>query len=81
MAPITGEYYALAQRRRWRSCERKAGYPNEKVAASRAQRMSMRDGELFLAYQCYYCGKWHVGHEKWERKMWDAVLHPESESI
>lgn len=56
--PINGEWKNPALRR----CDRKAAYPSWKVAESVAQKISIRTGELLIAYQCFDCNRFHVGH-------------------
>jgi hypothetical protein len=55
---INGEWKNPALRR----CDSKAAYPNWKVAESVAQKISVRTGELLIAYQCFDCNRFHVGH-------------------
>ena len=56
--PINGEWKNPALRR----CDRKAAYPNWKVAEAVAQKVSVRIGELIIAYHCFHCGRFHIGH-------------------
>jgi hypothetical protein len=56
--PINGEWNNPALRR----CDSKAWYPSWKVAESAAQRVSIRIGELVIAYPCFDCNCFHVGH-------------------
>ena len=43
-------------------CARKRGYSNPDMADELAQKASLRTGDLIISYQCYDCGKWHIGH-------------------
>lgn len=56
--PIIGEWSNPAVRR----CFGKQAYRRITIAERVAQRDSERTGELIVAYQCYDCGHFHVGH-------------------
>jgi hypothetical protein len=43
-------------------CARKRRFRNPNIADEFAQQASLRTGELIISYQCYDCGKWHIGH-------------------
>ena len=43
-------------------CYGKSAFPNFAIAEKVAQRDSEKAGELIIAYQCYDCGRFHVGH-------------------
>ena len=45
-----------------RRCSRKAGFPTVAIATAEAERMSRKTGELIIAYKCYDCPRWHIGH-------------------
>jgi hypothetical protein len=46
----------------FRRCDSKATYRNGKIAATVARKVSQRIGELVIAYECFECGCWHIGH-------------------
>lgn len=46
---------------RWRGCTRKRAYETRKEARAVVAR-HMRQGDVVDAYQCRWCGRWHVGH-------------------
>jgi hypothetical protein len=46
----------------FRRCARKRGFRNPNIADELARRASLKTGELIISYQCYDCGKWHIGH-------------------
>jgi hypothetical protein len=48
------------------SCEGKIQYSSEQVAGNAATALEWRFGEKMIAYECGYCGHWHLGHEKVE---------------
>jgi hypothetical protein len=58
MAPINGVWSNPAERR----CNRKAAYPSMSLAEQKAETASSRTGSLIIGYQCYDCGKFHIGH-------------------
>ena len=43
-------------------CERKRAYRKATLAEQDARRASQKSGDLIIAYQCYDCGWWHIGH-------------------
>lgn len=45
-----------------RRCEGKIGYRYSVSAEKVARRMSIKSGELLVAYRCFDCGSFHVGH-------------------
>jgi len=55
---ICGTWNNPAQNR----CNRKFGYPSLRAAEARAAKDSIKTGELILAYECFDCGRFHVGH-------------------
>ena len=46
----------------WRRCDSKIGYRYSVSAEKVARRMSIKSGELLVAYRCFDCGSFHVGH-------------------
>lgn len=55
--PIIGHWKPGEKRR----CKGKQALPHGKAEAV-AKKMSKRSGEWLVAYQCYDCGWFHVGH-------------------
>lgn len=43
-------------------CEGKHGFQKAEVAEQSARAASLRTGQLIIAYRCYDCGLWHIGH-------------------
>ena len=43
-------------------CEGKQAYRKASLADEQAEKATHRAGELIISYQCYDCGKWHIGH-------------------
>jgi hypothetical protein len=56
--PVIGEWSNPAIKR----CIGKQAYRGIRIAEKVAQRDSLRTGELIIAYQCFDCGRFHVGH-------------------
>ena len=56
--PVVGEWSNPADRR----CYGKWAYRKMTVGEKMAQQDSARTGELIIAYQCYDCLRFHVGH-------------------
>jgi hypothetical protein len=56
--PIIGEWRNPAVRR----CLGKQAYRRIKIAEKVAHRVSEQKGELLIAYECFDCGRFHVGH-------------------
>ena len=56
--PIYGEWSNPAQRR----CLYKAAYGSWHLAEEKAQKASLKTGDLIIAYECYDCKKFHIGH-------------------
>lgn len=56
--PITGTWKNPALGR----CDRKRVYLTMARAERVAERQSLQSGELLLAYPCFDCGRFHVGH-------------------
>ena len=63
--PIYGEWRNPAIRR----CYRKIAYPSWRKAEKRAEKASIRTGDLIIAYECYDCGKFHIGHADLSQKI------------
>jgi hypothetical protein len=54
----------LEERRKERSCGTKTKYLTEKEAMKRAVDLEPRIGYPMTAYQCRFCGLWHLAREK-----------------
>jgi hypothetical protein len=63
--PIDGVWRNPAIRR----CNRKIAYSSWHKAEERAEKASLRTGDLIIAYQCYDCGKFHIGHADQSQKI------------
>ena len=37
-------------------------FRSAKLADALAEKASRETGELIISYQCFDCGKWHIGH-------------------
>ncbi len=59
-------------------CERKQGFAYVSVAVRVAREMSRKKGELFMAYECFDCGQWHIAHADNTQK---ALLPPLNEIL
>ncbi len=46
----------------FKRCVGKRRYRTGELADAAAQRASERSGELIISYECYDCGRWHIGH-------------------
>jgi hypothetical protein len=55
---IWGEWQNPALRR----CDSKLAFRSLNQAAIQAERASSRTGELIIAYTCFDCGAFHIGH-------------------
>jgi hypothetical protein len=55
---IWGEWQNPALRR----CDSKLAFRSLNQAAVQAERASSRTGELIIAYTCFDCGAFHIGH-------------------
>ena len=51
-----------SERQKRRSCTRKAPFQTLLSADRAASRATARTGELILAYECKFCGYFHIGH-------------------
>ena len=71
--PIYGEWENPALRR----CDCKKVFRTIKQAERSARRLSMRLGDLLIAYHCYDCGKFHVGHA--DQSQWIVQAAPANE--
>ena len=56
--PIIGQWTNPALQR----CRGKRRYANWVIAEEWAEAASNRTGELIIAYKCYDCGRYHIGH-------------------
>lgn len=63
--PIDGVWRNPAIRR----CYRKIAYSSWQKAEERAEKASLRTGDLIVAYQCYECGRFHIGHADRSQKI------------
>lgn len=52
-----------------RRCEGNATYRNLTIAAENAQIASEKSGHLIIAYKCYDCGSFHIGHADKSQKI------------
>ena len=43
-------------------CDVKRAYPSMAIAEARANRATRRAGHLIIAYKCFDCGAFHIGH-------------------
>jgi hypothetical protein len=55
---ITGEWHNPAERR----CNHKNPYDSQGFAEKRAKEQSEASGHHIIAYKCYDCSAWHIGH-------------------
>jgi hypothetical protein len=63
--PIRGAWSNPALRR----CDRKCVYRSFARAEIAAEKASHKTGELILAYQCYDCSAFHIGHADESQKI------------
>jgi hypothetical protein len=63
--PAVGKWSNPAVKR----CLGKQAYRRITIAEKVAQRDSERTGELIIAYQCFDCGRFHVGHADHSQKI------------
>jgi len=53
-----------------RRCDSKKLYGSEGFAIKVAKQVMERSGEWVIAYQCFNCGGWHIGHpDSTQRKV------------
>ena len=70
---IWGEWQNPALRR----CDSKRAYRSLKLAAAQAEQASNRTGELIIAYTCFDCGAFHIGHADLSQQLaHDVLLEP-----
>jgi hypothetical protein len=43
-------------------CECKRRFRKPETADRAAEKASRKTGDLIITYQCFDCGKWHIGH-------------------
>ena len=43
-------------------CGTKQAFRKASKADAAAMKASLKTGELIVSYQCYDCGRWHIGH-------------------
>ena len=67
---IWGEWQNPALRR----CDSKLAYRSLNLAAARAEQASNRTGELIIAYTCFDCGAFHIGHADLSQQLAHSVL-------
>ena len=76
LLPIIGKWKNPAVAR----CYGKQAYRRVKIAEDVARRDSERTGQLIIAYQCYDCGRFHVGHadlsQRIARQQFDRTCLP-----
>lgn len=58
---FTAELAAHDYSREWVSCARKVLIVEKKDASRQATKMSVKHKQMFVSYQCRYCGGYHVG--------------------
>jgi hypothetical protein len=63
--PIYGEWRNPAFRR----CYRKIAYGSWRRAEEKAEKASLKTGDLIIAYECFDCGKFHIGHADLSQKI------------
>ena len=56
-----------------RRCAGKTRFPNMARAERRAEALSIRTGDLILAYECADCGRFHVGHADLSQRLARAI--------
>ncbi len=59
-----------------RRCHGKRRYPSITQAEIAAEKASYRTGELILAYQCYDCLRFHIGHADQSQKRLRRIADP-----
>lgn len=57
-------------------CGSKAPYRSMRAAEAKAERASMRAGELIIAYECPDCGRFHIGHADLSQRLAHKVRVP-----
>jgi hypothetical protein len=67
---IKGEWKNPALKR----CDSKLAYRSLNLAAARAEQASNRTGELIIAYTCFDCGVFHIGHADLSQQLAHSVL-------
>ena len=63
--PIIGNWNNPAMSR----CNDKQAYRRIDIAEKVAERDSRRTGDLIIAYECYDCGRFHVGHADHSQRL------------
>jgi hypothetical protein len=63
--PINGVWNNPASRRR----NRKQAYRSAAIAEKIAEKQSNKTGELIIAYRCYDCSWFHIGHADEAQKI------------
>jgi hypothetical protein len=66
---IWGEWQNPALRR----CDSKLAFRSLNQAAIQAERASSRTGELIIAYTCFDCGAFHIGHADLSQQLAHTV--------
>lgn len=50
-------------------CARKRGFPSMRKAEIQAERASAKTGDLIIAYACFDCGMFHIGHADLSQRL------------
>jgi len=76
-AHLPGYVKAPHKRGVWNSCGRKAAYPTQADANIKARAIFASRGVILRAYQCDYCGKFHLTKRNdWDRKTREQYAMP-----
>jgi hypothetical protein len=73
MSPIKGVWKNPTKSR----CDVKAAYPSMAIAEAKASSASSRAGHLIIAYKCFDCGAFHIGHPDLSQRL----AHPKKVKI
>jgi len=65
MASIKGIWHYPSRSR----CDKKAAYPSMKIAESKARESTKRASQLIIAYKCFDCSAFHIGHADSSQKL------------
>jgi hypothetical protein len=59
-----------------RRCDGKRSYRWMKQATKQAKLATERAGKLIIAYECYDCGAWHIGHADLSQQIAHGWVKP-----